>query len=255
MKNTLLTAPLSGGFKSKSSFAEVILQRIQKLLESGVSVEDIFLLFPSTRDMGFLSTLKITIAFMGMSKLFHVTRGESTQEEILEQKKKILIMTYHQSKGLERDHVFVFYFDSKFVEVFNKTYDYDTLTNEHYVALTRAKKGLYMISADAAYDAEGEKKAARLFHFMPRQGYDNVFYCFRSYKKEKDLAHNDILVQCFNDFILFMRRKYFDDNDFRGKLRSCKSLCAAMGTKGAREKNLRGARRVKTLFRKYLVAW
>lgn len=93
-----------------------------------------------------------------MAKLFHVSKGEGSQEEMLEQKGKIIITTYHQSKGLERDHVFVFYFDSKFVEVFHKTYDYDTLTNEHYVALTRAKKGLHIISSDASYDVNGEKQ-------------------------------------------------------------------------------------------------
>lgn len=50
---------------------------------------------------------------------------------------------------------------------------------------------------------------------MPTHGYDNIYYYLRQHKKEVDLRHNDFFVQCFNEFICFMRRKYSNETEFK----------------------------------------
>jgi hypothetical protein len=59
-------------------------------------------------------------------------------------RRKLCFLSYHQSKGLERDHVFVFGFDAGYFAC-ARDMPPSTLSNAQYVALTRAKTEITVI--------------------------------------------------------------------------------------------------------------
>ena len=73
-----------------------------------------------------------------------VNEDEELNEEII--KNKLVISTFHQTKGLEREVVIVLGFDSFYYNYGNNT-DKDTILcpNDVYVALTRAKRQLVLV--------------------------------------------------------------------------------------------------------------
>lgn len=79
----------------------------------------------------------------------YLTTGPKKGDE--ESKNKLIISTFHQSKGLERDLVFVLNFNSNYFQI-NKRDSYKTLPNILYVAATRAKKKLVLVN-EAKYNA------------------------------------------------------------------------------------------------------
>lgn len=58
---------------------------------------------------------------------------------------KLVISSFHQSKGLERDCVVVFNFDASYFNYYASTYPQDVCSNELYVATTRARKQLCVV--------------------------------------------------------------------------------------------------------------
>jgi len=60
-------------------------------------------------------------------------------------KGKILFCTFHQSKGLEKEVVIIFNFDSSYFDYYDKQISKDICPNTIYVALTRCKEELIII--------------------------------------------------------------------------------------------------------------
>lgn len=58
---------------------------------------------------------------------------------------KLVISSFHQSKGLERDCVVVFGFDAAYFNYYASAYPQDVCSNELYVATTRARKQLCVV--------------------------------------------------------------------------------------------------------------
>lgn len=71
--------------------------------------------------------------------------AELSKREINSMQNKISIVTYHKSKGLERECAIVFAFDNKYFEYYDKESDPTRIANAQYVAITRAKQELIII--------------------------------------------------------------------------------------------------------------
>jgi DNA polymerase III epsilon subunit-like protein len=72
--------------------------------------------------------------------------GSDTQEPVREAMNgKLVMLTYHQSKGIERDCVFVLGFDASYFVYYCKDAPSTVLCNAQYVALTRARKELIVV--------------------------------------------------------------------------------------------------------------
>ena len=61
-------------------------------------------------------------------------------------KNKLAIATFHQSKGRERKYVIVLGFDDSYFNYYNRSSDTDICPSTLYVALTRAKRELHLLS-------------------------------------------------------------------------------------------------------------
>lgn len=69
--------------------------------------------------------------------------GEKITDEMISG--KLLISTFHQTKGLERKVVIVFGFDSSYFKYYGKEYSKDVCPNTIYVAATRASERLVLL--------------------------------------------------------------------------------------------------------------
>ena len=114
--------------------------------------ERIFILSPSVRmpppnEKGRISPLKMLVNILSKRGYnFYVPNSDDEDlkdEDIL--KAKIVLSTFHQAKGLERDVVIIYGFDLSYFQYYNKDDDPNTCPNPMYVALTRAKGELILI--------------------------------------------------------------------------------------------------------------
>ena len=62
---------------------------------------------------------------------------------------KLVFSTFHQAKGLERNVIFVYNFDSSYFEFYDKDSDENVCPNTMYVAVTRAKKKLILLHSSS----------------------------------------------------------------------------------------------------------
>ncbi|MBN0919135.1 AAA family ATPase [[Mycoplasma] gypis] len=80
--------------------------------------------------------------------LIHISKKDDDELNEDEIKNKIVFCSFHQTKGLERDAVFLFNFDDSYFMYNNKGGDRKEFSNIYYVALTRAKKVLNIFHND-----------------------------------------------------------------------------------------------------------
>lgn len=105
---------------------------------------EVFILAPSIKSK---KSPVIKLANM-LSKKGYSLYIPINDEQIIDDKvaeNKILISTYHQSKGLERDFVVVFEFSDSYIKFYNRSASYEKCSNEQYVALTRCKQELMVV--------------------------------------------------------------------------------------------------------------
>jgi len=91
-----------------------------------------------------------TDALRGMEKLLEDAALASDQDELKEDKNAVRLMTVHASKGLEFDYVFIAGLEEGLFP--HQSYENDTVDNEEerrlfYVALTRARKKVFLLFA------------------------------------------------------------------------------------------------------------
>lgn len=111
---------------------------IVNLINSGVDINQIMILSPSLRGPA-INKCVYTIKTNSRIPIYiPKDDDEPVNRDLI--KNKVLFSSIHQSKGIERDYVFLFKFDTGYCYTFND-YLYE-LNNLFYVGLTRAKKKL-----------------------------------------------------------------------------------------------------------------
>lgn len=142
--------PVNYIYGSPFEARKVLLTAILGYISNGFKPEDIFVLAPSV-NMNMKETpvkmLENSLVNHGIpiyipSKDEVATDGSFSGDPT---KGKLVITTFHQSKGLERKIVIIYNFDSSYYKIFNKQADPNGLAAELYVAITRAAKHLYVI--------------------------------------------------------------------------------------------------------------
>ncbi len=141
--------------------AEQIVDAVKKLISGGARPSDIFILAPSVRGKKTYHIVgadtsraaprerespikKVANALSRSGLLVYVPTNDDQKLDDKLTNHKIVFSSFHQSKGLERDHVIVLNFDHSYAQFYNKD---DPLCNRYcsnamYVALTRARKSL-----------------------------------------------------------------------------------------------------------------
>lgn len=114
---------------------------IRRLI-SKYGVNQMFILLPSVRTKMF-SAFVNRLSKIGID--IDVPNSDESQPSATIQQNKLPIITYHQSKGLERDCVLVLEFDDGYFTCYAKSSPHNVLSNPQYVALTRARKELFVI--------------------------------------------------------------------------------------------------------------
>lgn len=123
--------------------------------------------------------------------------AQSINEEVI--KNKVVFTTFHQSKGLERKCVIIFGFDNSYFTYYAKDKDPNVCPSELYVAVTRAKEHLYLIS----HCSTPELPFLTLDDDVRVINYDNIS---RSPKREQ----SSFTTFYVTDFIKFLSPELFE---------------------------------------------
>lgn len=125
-------------------FTRIVLENINVLLDAGEGYpSDIFILAGSLR---ISSTTKL-INKLSRYYLCYVQTNEAYDLDDDDMKNKIVISTFHQSKGRERKIVFVHGFDDNYFTFLARDSDPELCPNTIYVASTRATSYLYLLDS------------------------------------------------------------------------------------------------------------
>jgi DNA polymerase III epsilon subunit-like protein len=126
---------------------DILIQYIKTLLSTGHTYNDFFVLATSVKVKGRDTPVRLLEnALVANNIPVYVPNEEekgSSNAEENPTNDKIVITTFHQSKGLERKVVILYNFDSSYYD--NKEFDRDYLASPLYVAVTRAQKHLFVV--------------------------------------------------------------------------------------------------------------
>lgn len=122
----------------------ILVQYITMFLQNGYKPESIFILTTSVKVKGRdTPTRVLENALVAQQIPVYVPNDETTELSNGTMNGKLVITTFHQSKGLERDIVILYNFDNSYY--YNKDYDSNILAAPLYVGVTRAKKYLFVV--------------------------------------------------------------------------------------------------------------
>lgn len=141
--------------------AKYFSKKINELYQSGVDVNDIMIICFSVHSPSMQSFIK-KIKRHTIFDIYVPMSDDYINKECC--KDKILFSSIHQSKGIERDYVFLLQFDTSYCYAFN---EYLTeLNNLFYVGLTRAKKELTVFIRDIVVNTDNEQIIIEPFKFI-----------------------------------------------------------------------------------------
>lgn len=121
------------------------LQLVKFYFNSGYLPEDIFILAPSVKSVGApVRRLENSIKKYLPTVPIYVPGSDEEKVDSSIIEKKLVISTYHQTKGLERKVVFVFNFDRSYFQFYKKDKDVNVCPNELYVSATRSLEHLVL---------------------------------------------------------------------------------------------------------------
>lgn len=122
---------------------EKVLNEVSRFKSIGYANSDILILFPSLSTKVKSPLVKLTnmLSNNGID-IFMASNDRDYNKKELEN--KLVILTYHRAKGLERPVVLVPCFDANYFKFYNKDADPESCPNELYVALTRASRHLVL---------------------------------------------------------------------------------------------------------------
>lgn len=125
-------------YRSYNDAAKYFSNKIKELIDSGVNINDIMILSYSVCSGSVAKCVKSIKQLTNLDVYVPTNDDYPINKDCC--KDKLLFSSIHQSKGLERDYIFLFQFDTSYCYAYN---DYlHELNNLFYVALTRAKKKL-----------------------------------------------------------------------------------------------------------------
>lgn len=162
--------------------------KIIELIKSGVDINDIMVLSYSVRNPSAAKCVSLIKKLTKIDVYLHADDDSSINEECC--KNKLLFSSIHQSKGLERDYIFLLTFDTGYCYAWN---DYlHELNNLFYVALTRAKKKLTIFIRNVYYNFSNKKRIYEPFPFISFTDEDYIEYhnkiIFEPTLKEEDIS-------------------------------------------------------------------
>lgn len=204
-------------YRSFHKAAKYFNDQITELYNNGINVNDIMILCYSIKSPSVVKCVneikKITTfdVYVPMNDDYPINRDCC--------KDKILISSIHQSKGIERDYVFVFQFDTSYCYAFK---EYLTeLNNLYYVGLTRAKKKLFVFIRDInVYDMIFEP-----FPFLTLTESDYVIYHNKNkIKKHLELTENMICNKNYKSVVELCKFIKSDDVEKLNKLLTIRKL-------------------------------
>lgn len=112
--------------------------RLLKMKDVEFKMEDIMIIVPSLKNV---NKLKNTLTRNGI----YVVVSDSENLDSKTTKNKILITTFHGSKGLERKICFVTNFSNDYYKYYATDHDPEQISNTFYVALSRSSEYLYLL--------------------------------------------------------------------------------------------------------------
>jgi len=147
---TVKSAPVHYIYGSPFDAHRILTEYITNFLQMGFKPDDIFVLTSSTAVKGRDTPTRVlenSLVSHGVPVyVSHSGDHESGSDDINENAMdgKLVITTFHRSKGLERDIVIVYNFDKSYF--FNKSeLEQQYLSSPQYVAITRARKYLFLV--------------------------------------------------------------------------------------------------------------
>lgn len=122
------------------SMQKIIIDELKLLKQKSVdfSMEDVMIIVPSLKH---IQNLKNTLSRNGI----YVVVSDSECLDLKTTKNKVLITTFHGSKGLERKICFVTNFSNDYYKFYATDHDPEVISNTFYVALSRSNDYLYLI--------------------------------------------------------------------------------------------------------------
>ena len=134
-----------------NSYSDTPLEELLRYL-SVVDQSQVLVLAPSIRSMRSpvrdLAN-KIALEYPSISCYIPTSDEETLSPTLLDG--KLLFCTYHQAKGIEREAVLMFCFDTSFYKLYNRAGNKSTISNAQYVGATRSSRYLTVIH-DTSYD-------------------------------------------------------------------------------------------------------
>lgn len=123
---------------------KLLLHYITTFIQQGFKPDDFFVLTTSVKVKGRdTPTRVLENALVAVHIPVYVPNDETSELTESSTNGKLVITTFHQSKGLERDIVIVYNFDNSYY--YNKEFDNNFLASPLYVGITRARKHLFVV--------------------------------------------------------------------------------------------------------------
>ena len=122
---------------------EYVYRQITDKIKQGAKLDDFFILFPGMRRKTPASSLNryLTRKHLNLAYLDSETGGISEEE----MRNKIVMTTFHKSKGRERKYVIVFNIDTSYFKYYKTDADPSICPPEMYVAMTRATHKMWVV--------------------------------------------------------------------------------------------------------------
>lgn len=136
----------------------VYIQIKNKMKEEGAILDDFFILFAGMKPKTPAPQLNRYLAHKRMNIAYLDSETDGISEE--EMRNKIVMTTFHKSKGRERKYVFVFNIDTSYFKYYKKDADPNICPPEMYVAMTRATHKLWV------FQGIGKKESYRQCPFF-----------------------------------------------------------------------------------------
>lgn len=130
------------------SYENQVYEHIQNCRRMGYKYSDIFVLAPSVKTAS--SPVRILSETCSRHDIpVFVSYSDEDRPNARVLRNKLVFLTFHQAKGLERKVAFVLNFDESYFLFYKKEHNRDICPNELYVAVTRSSERLYVVHQTA----------------------------------------------------------------------------------------------------------
>jgi nucleoside-triphosphatase THEP1 len=155
------------------SAGSIIYKEIIRYINLGYKPDEIFVLAPSIKTRNSpITILENKLKMLNNIPIFIPSNDDDKIDDSDIMKNKLLFLSFHQSKGLERKVALIFNFDQSYFDYYNKSDIHTSCPNTIYVAITRASERItvfnhYKNSPFSFIDSEDLKKYCTIEDFTP----------------------------------------------------------------------------------------